>query len=387
MGRDTIWDLREHTRAKHLLLRNYLNAWFPILTIRGQVSQVVFMDGFAGPGVYQGGEPGSPIIALKTLVDHHTFHQLATTEFRFIFIEKSKARFDSLQREVESFWNTRYGGKPANVAIDWHNKSFVDVASEVIEARSDQYTPTFAFIDPFGFSGVPMSTIRDLLSAEGCEVLFNFMIQDVNRFVTSSNLGTARQFAELFGTNPKNLRQFQDLSGKDRTDRLRDFYKDQLRTQCDFFHVSSFGVKNVDRGRLAYYLMFGTRHYRGVEVMKSAMWTVAPYTGTHFEGFAGEEPVLFELAPDLGRLRRDILRKFDGTDTYSEAIKRFVLLETDYKYSHCTEVLKELEKENVIECLSGRQKGLSYPDGSLLRICQANRRPPTPPPPVQKSMF
>lgn len=387
MGRDTIWDLREHTRAKHLLLRNYLEAWFPILTIRGQVNQVVFLDGFAGPGVYRGGEPGSPIIALTTLVDHKTFHQLSTTHFRFIFVEKSKARFDSLQREVDRFWSNRFGGTPPNVTVDLHNKSFVEVASGMIAERSAQYTPTFAFIDPFGFSGVPMSTIRDLLSADGCEVLFNFMIQDVNRFVTSHNPEIGHHFAELFGTDQKSLGQFQYLRGNERTDRLRDFYRNQLRNECAFFHVSSFGVKNVNRGRLAYYLMFGTRHYRGVEVMKNAMWTVAPFTGTLFEGFAGQEPVLFELEPDLGTLRRNILREFDGTDTYSEVIRRFVLLETDYKYSHCTEVLKELEKENIIKCLSGRQKGLSYPDGSLLRICQANRRPPTPPPPVQKSLF
>ncbi len=52
--------------ARHLA--NYLDAWFPILaSVHGRV---VIMDGFAGRGVYAGGSPGSPIIALRRLLGH-----------------------------------------------------------------------------------------------------------------------------------------------------------------------------------------------------------------------------------------------------------------------------------------------------------------------------
>jgi three-Cys-motif partner protein len=60
---DTVWDLDPHTRGKHLVLRNYLNAWFPILSSLRQ--RVLFIDGFAGPGHYKGGEEGSPLIATR----------------------------------------------------------------------------------------------------------------------------------------------------------------------------------------------------------------------------------------------------------------------------------------------------------------------------------
>lgn len=63
----TQWPLDPHTAAKHEILRRYLNAWFPILgTYNGRV---VFLDGFAGPGIYSQGEPGSPIVALRTLLE------------------------------------------------------------------------------------------------------------------------------------------------------------------------------------------------------------------------------------------------------------------------------------------------------------------------------
>lgn len=73
MPDETIWPLDQHTRAKHELLRRYLGAWFPILTYAGYHGRVMFLDGFAGPGIYSNGEPGSPIIALNTLVNHRVF--------------------------------------------------------------------------------------------------------------------------------------------------------------------------------------------------------------------------------------------------------------------------------------------------------------------------
>ena len=386
MVRETIWDLGEHTRAKHQLLRNYLEAWFPILTIQRKVNQVIFLDGFAGPGVYKGGEPGSPIIALATLVDHRSFNNLNATRFRFIFVEKDKERYENLKKEVESYWGRRSEGKPTNVSTEFYNTDFLQVANQMIADNKGQYVPTFAFIDPFGWKGVPMSVIRELLGLGGCEVLFNFMIQDVTRFVTGDHPVIGSQFAELFGTKAENLRTFKKLRGLERNDALRDFYKQQLREQAHFSYVSSFGVMNVDRGRMGYYLMFGTHHYRGLEVMKEAMWTVAPLSGIQFEGFATGQPMLFELEPDLTPLKHAILKRFDETEAASDAIRRFVLEETDYKYSHCTEVLRTLEREKVIVYLSGRKKNLSYPDGSTFRVSSANQRV-IEPPAEQKPLF
>ena len=61
--KDTIWPIEPHTCAKHQILRKYLDAWLPILGTYNK--RIVYIDGFAGPGEYKGGEPGSPIIALE----------------------------------------------------------------------------------------------------------------------------------------------------------------------------------------------------------------------------------------------------------------------------------------------------------------------------------
>ncbi len=66
---DVPWTIVEHTSAKHDIYRRYLGRWFPIL-LGGQNAYPsgTYAEGFAGPGVYRDGEPGSPIIALRTFL-------------------------------------------------------------------------------------------------------------------------------------------------------------------------------------------------------------------------------------------------------------------------------------------------------------------------------
>src|SRR5574340_162265 len=99
----TLWQLEPHTLGKHLVLRKYLNAWLPIMgTWSGRI---LFIDGFAGPGRYIGGEDGSPMIALKSFVGHR-FKGKISAEIAFMFIEKEKARADYLQGLIDDMAST-----------------------------------------------------------------------------------------------------------------------------------------------------------------------------------------------------------------------------------------------------------------------------------------
>jgi three-Cys-motif partner protein len=94
----TVWPLEAHTRAKHEILRRYLEAWSAILSFGG-FPTIAYVDGFAGPGVYDGGEDGSPIIALKSALIHQA---KIKTELRFLFIEKDEGRATRLEECVNA---------------------------------------------------------------------------------------------------------------------------------------------------------------------------------------------------------------------------------------------------------------------------------------------
>ena len=367
-----IWPIEDHTKAKHALLRRYLGGWFPVLTARGYNRRVVYLDGFAGPGIYSNGEPGSPLIAVETLANHTLFDQLDHTEFLFLLVEGRKDRAEQLEEEIEKFWSRRQGGKPPNVKTRVYAAEFVDVAEGLLEALHEskkELAPTFAFIDPFGWSGVPLDLISRLLAFDRCEVLFNFMYDSINRFVTDERPNVAKHFADLFGTDEALHHHAGELQGDERKEFLRDLYTRQLRDVAGFTYVRSFELVNAERRRTAYYLMYGTRHPKGLEVMKDAMWSLDPVAGQRFAGSTGGQSVLFQDEPDLGPLRDAIVEQFAGRDVTVDEIERFVVEGTDYKPTHYKKgVLKELEGNDEISCLTDRKRRLTYPSGTVLRF-------------------
>ena len=170
------WDCPPHTKAKHDMLGTYLDGWFPILATWN--GRVLFFDGFAGRGRYNDGSEGSPLVALRHLLDHRSFPQMRHREFVFLFVEANSDNAASLQAEIDAFRAAR-APWPDNVKIEVVNDKFDATANAIIDQLREQKSrlaPTFAFIDPFGYSGLPMDLLADLLAHPKTEVFVNFMV-------------------------------------------------------------------------------------------------------------------------------------------------------------------------------------------------------------------
>jgi three-Cys-motif partner protein len=59
--------------------------------------------------------------------------------------------------------------------------------------------PTFAFIDPFGWTGDPFSLVKKILGQRRCEVFVNFMFEEINRFLGHPD--QVANFNSFFGTD------------------------------------------------------------------------------------------------------------------------------------------------------------------------------------------
>jgi len=360
----TRWKLEPHTAAKHEILRQYLNAWFPILG--SQHERVVFLDGFAGPGIYEDGEPGSPIIALRTLLEHAFFPRMSC-QFAFFFLENRRNRYDSLVEQLAAFTRTR-GGLPPNVTVTHQRTTFEQAASGLVDDLQQQRTrlaPTFAFVDPFGFTGAPIELISRLLAFDRCEVFFNFMYNRVNQFLAAGRI--TAHLDGLFGT--RNYLQACELDTAARKRFLHDLYKRQLHDVGGFTYVRSFEMVTRD-GHTAYFLFYGTRSLTGLRAMKDAMWKVDVGGGTRFsDRLAGQEVLLAGDAVDTGPLRTAMVQRFAGRTAAVEQVEEFVLADTPYAASHYKrQVLKPLEEADRLEILSPRARRFTYPEGTVLRF-------------------
>lgn len=358
----TVWPLDPHTKAKHDILRSYLGGWFPILAAHN--GRIVFLDGFAGPGIYDQGEEGSPVIAMKTLLDHGYLQNMTNCEVVFVFCEKDAARLTSLREQVQKIV-TSHSPFPSNVKIEMHGEAFSDAARGILNALSGTGTtqnlaPTFAFVDPFGFSGVPIALLRDLLVFDRCELFVNLMVDHINRFATNPKV--SQHMDELFGT--QEYMAVQGVPSGQRVQFLHDLYKRQLSTVCNFPFVQSFAMYGMN-GHLSYYLMHGTRHVRGVELMKDAMWKIDPGSGSSFHDRLAGMDVLFQPEPDFTPLIAALSQTFKGKTATIDVVERWVTLETPYRKAHLRKnALTPLEKSGRLTVTRPGRNG--FPAGTLL---------------------
>ncbi|RDI73174.1 hypothetical protein Gocc_3102 [Gaiella occulta] len=353
--------MEPHTAAKHRILQNYLYAWLPIMSKYN--GRLVYVDGFAGPGVYEDGEPGSPIIALNAYLDH-AYRERIDAELVYVFIEEERARVKRLKKEIAAL-----GALPKNVVVEVIEGSFQDRFAEVlddVETRGAALAPTFAFIDPFGYSDAPMDLSGRFLQFDRCEVLVYVPLRHVNRFV--GRAGQENAMNTLFGTDE--WEKARELNGDARLRFLHDLFAKQLENECGLTYVRSFEIVSSANPASGYTLFFGTKHQLGLRRMKESMWDIDRVEGQRYKDTtsSGMQP-LFEDEVDTTPLRDALIAHFGKKKFTIEDALEFTLVDTPYLPSHVKKrTLKPLELDGKLQVLTERRGKGTYPDGAKMRF-------------------
>lgn len=359
----THWDLAPQTEGKHRILKHYLDAWLPIMG--RQSDEIYFIDGFAGPGLYAGGQLGSPLVALNAFASHKNFP--AQTRASFIFIEEKESRAGKLERILEA----RQDQFPPNCRWRVLHGVFDERIFEILQQlgmQSGHQPPVFAMIDPFGVSDTPMTAIAEILRNPRAEVYISLMYEALNRFKTTPAFSA--HLDSLFGSST--WREGLDI--EDREQR-RDFYFSLYGRQLKAAgarHVLKFDL--YDKGRLVYAVFFGTHHSLGADRMKQAMWRVAPWGDFKFVGDRSGQ-LLLGIDPDFEPLCNALLARFSSQEWVSySTLEEFVQSDaTDYHSGHIKRALRKLEQRSELEVdIESRAKPHTYP--TTVRVRFVGRR-------------
>lgn len=356
--KETIWPLEPHTAAKHKILEAYLKAWFPIICRYNKV--INYIDGFAGPGIYSKGELGSPIIALN-VANNHTIELKG--KLHFVFIDERKNRAKNLDEEIKKL-EIKPNFKTQVINGKFHE--VVDDAINNLEKENKILAPTFVFIDPFGFSGIPSKIIEKFLSFAKVEVFINFAVDSINRFFETKE--SEFHINELFGSDIV----FEVMkTSKNRIRDLRDLY--QLMLQSSAKYVRYFEMRNTDN-RPIYYLFFATNNNLGHRKMKDAMWKEAKEGEFKFSDATNPNQIIMFEKDNFGEEVFALIKKKFGNGKYDiDIIKKYIENETAFLDKHCTQAMNYAEENNLIEVdavkVDGnkRRKG-TFPPGVLIII-------------------
>jgi three-Cys-motif partner protein len=354
------WKREAHTAAKHQLLRGYLRAWLPIMANSAHPS-VLIVDGFAGPGTYEEGEPGSPLVILDTFLSHTNRDSWGGTKFTFAFIEREHDRFEALETELAAL------KVPQNASVQAIEGEFHTEIGAVLDSIPKGYglPPSFVFIDPFGWTGYGLQLSSRILGFPKCEVLIYVPLPWIARFVDQEDVRASLD--NLFSDDSwLPARKLKD--GHARVAFLHDLFLSKLEAQAGY--ARSFEISIGGRGWKGYHLFFGTRHPTGLSKMKYAMWKLDPLAGARFaDSTTAGQLVLFEDAPDLEPLKRALEDRFGDKPFTIEEAEAFTLIDTPYHEEiHLKKgALKPLELAERLEGWN-RQKARTYPPGTILRF-------------------
>ncbi|MFC3284447.1 three-Cys-motif partner protein TcmP [Litchfieldella rifensis] len=350
--------------GKHLVLKSYLNAWLPILS--RWHGRLLIIDGFAGPGEYNNGHVGSPIIALDAALQHR--HQaVRDQEIVFYFVESNKKRMEHLKALVDE----KYPSLPKNFIVRYASATFDGAMSELlgyVEEQNRQLAPCFAMIDPFGVSDTPMSLIHRILKNPKAEIYISVMYEFINRFLGSREFRP--HLDNLFGSN--DWCRVQSISDRsERKEFLYGLYKEKLKesraTNAVHFELYK-GYRHV------YSIFFATQSWVGADKMKAAIWSIAPSGDFVFRGSANDE---FDIAsPDFNPLINAISEEFANRWVTPKQIAQFV--GSDRTIYHSSQfkknALKPLEKSGRLiihpDDADKRTRRFTYRDDIRLRIIE-----------------
>ncbi|MCC3655789.1 three-Cys-motif partner protein TcmP [Streptomyces sp. S07_1.15] len=327
-----LWKLEPATAAKHRLYQRYLDAWWPILLQTSQRTgytrpRVTLLDAFAGPGRYEGGEPGSPVFILDRLLHHNAVERmhLSPQRVHLVFIEKDRARYEHLISELAG----RFGPLdrlPVRVEVR-RGEAGRDSLPLLTELGAWGH-PILGIFDSWGSVNVPLEVMRRIACNRSSEVITTF---GPNWFSRREELN-AEVLDAVFGGRDHWRPAAEEARPDERWRAWLGTYRAALQ-RAGFGYQLQFQL--VPRTGQPLYLVFGTGSDAGLKAMKEAMWKVDDRDGESFRDprTRGAEAIgqldLFQaggaLDPELQELVTQRLKLGSAT---VEALGRWLLTET-----------------------------------------------------------
>lgn len=336
------WARIDHTGAKHDIYQRYLERWFPIL-LKGKnpYPSATYVEGFSGPGVYKGGEPGSPIIAMQALLNKVG----PKPTVRFVLVDDDDRCIKLLTKQFAEVFPER--PRPEETTpMRIRKGTCADLVEGLLDEVGAWGQPIIAVFDSWGNVPVPPRLLKRLANNVATEVIVTFAPQHFMRFVSQMGDATDEVFAGDTG--------WREIDGMDdpaaKRQHLLTSYRESLKT-AGFRFLLDFELIDV-RGE-SLYLIFATNHPKGVEKMKDSLWEVDRVHGVGFRDPRDQQhETLFDftdpqLTP-LGRLLLHQLERASGDGIRVNDLQTFALHETVFRHQHVIQALIPLRDSDKI---------------------------------------
>lgn len=354
--KSVLWKAPPHTLAKISILQAYLSRWFEILGRSKSRQNLWYIDGFAGPGEYTNSPTGSPVAAIASASEalQSVGGQWKAGDIYCVFVEEAPERFDHLKNKIGT------AVIPQKIHTYFFNSTFVDGLSELRKQAHNPFSPPsplFAFVDPFGATGIPFSDIKDLLSRGSSEVLINFDSDGIGRIFLAEEAANHEEILnEVFGDDSWRTELAKHRVSHELYRGVLALYKQKLLALPKVNYVFAFEMRSV-KNTIDYHLVFASQHPLGLEKMKEAMKTIAINGDYCFSDAHLNQSAMFRF-DEPSAYSQQLFEQFRGRIVNYSELKDYALNETPF--TNPKSMLKDLEGKGMIQVSSSdpkRRKG------------------------------
>jgi three-Cys-motif partner protein len=342
---------------KDMILEYYLKPYLTKVCSFGK--SVVVFDCFAGPGRFEDGSDGSPLIIAKAI------RQLADKgkNVSAIFIEEKKRYFKLLQTTVKDYQDI----------CNAKHENFEDSAKEI--AKIGRNNTVFVYIDPYGIKSLRFDVLAEIYAnidkGSSVEVLLNFNAsslvrnglaalkcnqQDENEEELDKTM-TLNDIDEIAGGDYWRDIVASNISFADKEDQCVIAYMQLMKKYFD--EVCFYSIKEKYGHSIPKYrLLFGSRHEDAFMLMNDAICNARDmFLGQQYvEGMLVDMRAKDEIH-DPQRLQQAIV------DSLTTSITRKKLIScathkvfAEYKESEYKQTIGSLIKDKKILSKSGKAR-------------------------------
>lgn len=367
---NVIWPAEPHTVAKVEVLKAYLVAYFQILGTSKPGQSLLYVDGFAGPDEYRNHPHGSPSAALLAAQEamRNSQDRWNARKLHCAFIESEAKRYDNMVRKIEPFRAL------AGLEIHTYNTDFVTGLARLrtdVPAPFSKSHPLFVFIDPFGATGAPFDTIKEILTSDCSEILINLDADGIGRiFRAKGHANHDALLTAIYGDRSWEA-EFDDAQAFPlQCRKALHLYTEKLRAIPGVRYVFAFEMQGSSE-TLNYFLVFASKHPLGLVKMKEAMKRIDQDGSYRFADADVSQPSLLRF-DNPEQYASGLHKHFEGRlvsyESFDNEITDYALNQTPFRNSKA--MLAALEKQNLIRVVSQdakRRKG-TFKEGAVKAV-------------------
>lgn len=359
-----------HSRAKVEFYEKYLERYLPILSHSPYICTINIYDVFCGRGVYENGGEGSPVRALKAIVDAKKKYP-SNTRVVLRLNDKDEQNIESVKQYIaqevpgyEQYCDVKFASVDAESLLD-------SMATWLAGTKKDERN--LLFIDPYGYKAIHKDTIDRLMRNGKTEIILFLPVSFMHRFkdyaleADSETIAPLKRFTEDFFPERHPIRNVdEEMNVHEYIDNLKEAF-----SYGGNYYTASYQIER-EKGKF-FALFFMTSNLLGFEKILEVKWKLDEEDGNGFRLAKASPYVQLSLfEEDFAEAKRQehskLLREYlldylkeprNNGEVYESVMKR------GYLGKHATGVLKQLQDEgklDVVDIVTGNaaRKGSFY---------------------------